>query len=46
MMIEGTLTVGGPHTMQDADDVLSECVLETYIIVWTNDTLINWISKM
>ena len=40
-MLEGDLTWGGEHTIQDTDDVLYNCTLESYIILLTNVTPIK-----
>ena len=39
--MEGDLTWGGEHTIQDTDDVLYNCTLESYIILLTNVTPIK-----
>ena len=46
MVIEGDLTWGGEHTIQYTDDVLQNCILETYIILLTYVTPINSIKKI
>ena len=33
MVMEGVLTQGGEHTIQYTDEVLSNCTVETYIIL-------------
>ena len=38
MVIKEDLTWGGQHTVQYTDDVLQNCILETYIILLTNVT--------
>ena len=38
MVIKEGLTWGGQHTVQYTDDVLQNCILETYIILLTNVT--------
>ena len=45
MVMEGDLTWGGEHTVQYTDDVLQNCIPETYIILLTNATLINSVKK-
>ena len=37
--------MGGGHTMQYADNVSWKCTLETYMILLTNVTPINFIRK-
>ena len=41
MVIKEDLTWGGQHTVQYTDDVLQNCILETYIILLTNVTPVN-----
>ena len=43
--MEGDLTWGGEHTVQYTDDVLQNCIPETYIILLTNATRINSVKK-
>ena len=45
MVIEGGLTWGRKHTIQDTDFVLQNCVPETYIISLTNAIPINSIKN-
>ena len=45
MMMEGDLTWGGEHTIQNTDDVLQNCTPETYIIWLSSITPINSIKK-
>ena len=40
------LDLGGEHTIQNTDDVLQNCTLETYIILLTSVTPINSIKNM
>ena len=40
--MEEDLTQGGEHTIQYTDDVLQDCTPETYIILLTNVTPINF----
>ena len=44
MEIEGDLTWGGEHTIQCTDDVLQNCIPESYMILFTNVTPINSIK--
>lgn len=44
-MTEGNLTLSGKHTMQYSYNALLDCILEIYVILLTNDTLINLIKK-
>ena len=44
--MEGDLTLGGKHTIQYTDDVLQNCIAETYIILLTNVTPINSIKNL
>ena len=44
MEIEEGLTLGGEHTMQYTEDVLQNCIFETYIILLTKVTLRNLIK--
>ena len=39
------ITQGGEHTLQDTGDVSQNCAPETYIILLTNATPINSITK-
>ena len=41
MVTKGDLTLGGGHTMQYIDHVSQNCTVETYIILFSNVTLIN-----
>ena len=38
MMMEGDLTQGGEHTIQNIDNVLQNCTPEAYIILLTHVT--------
>ena len=42
--MEGDLTWGGEHTIQYTDDVLQNCTPKIYILLLTNDTLMNSIK--
>ena len=46
MVIEVDLTWGGKYTIQYTDDVLQNCTSETFVILLTNVTPINSISKI
>ena len=41
MMMEGDLMWGGKHTIQYTDDILQNCIHETYTILLTNVTPIK-----
>lgn len=41
MVTKGDLTLGREYTMQNTDDVLYNCTLETYYFLLTNVTPIN-----
>ena len=45
MVMKGVLTLGGEHTVQYTDDVLQNCIPETYIILLTNVTPIKTTKK-
>ena len=46
MMMDGDLTRDDEHTIQYTDDVLQNCTSETFVILLTNVTPINSISKI
>ena len=41
MVMEGDLTWGGEYTIQYADDIVQNCIPETYIMSLVNVTPIN-----
>ena len=43
--IDGDKTLGGEHTMENANDVLQNCMPETYIMLLTDVTPIDLIFK-
>ena len=43
--IKGNSTLGSEHTVKYTDDVLYNCTLETYIMLLTSFTPINFIQK-
>ena len=45
MAMEGDLTLGGEHTIQYTDNVLENCIPETYVILLVNVTPINSVKK-
>lgn len=45
MEMEGHQIWDGGHTMQYTDDVLQDCTLETYIMLFTNVTPMNLKKK-
>ena len=42
MATEGDQILGGEHTMESTDD-MTECTLETYVMLFTNVTQLNLI---
>ena len=45
MVMEGDLTLDSKYTVQYTDDVVQNCILETYATLSTNVTTIHLIKK-